>query len=138
MRRVLRPGGRIVVAVWGATIAVRMVGGVSGSSTPRWQATGARRSSASDRRTRWRSCAALRNSRAIEHRRLAGTLFYADAEEPATRPRRRPVALAWSRFDIDAAARVRARYVDAIEPWRRPGGYELPGEFVLVAAVAPR
>jgi hypothetical protein len=33
-------------------------------------------------------------------------------------------------------ARVHTRYAEAIEPWRRSGGCELPGEFVLVAAVA--
>ena len=49
-----------------------------------------------------------------------------------------PAALAWSRFDAGVRARVRARYAVAIEPWRRSGGCELPGEFVLVAAVARR
>ena len=45
-----------------------------------------------------------------------------------------PVALAWSRFDEATRRRVRARYTEAIEPWKRPGGYEIPGEFLVVAA----
>ena len=48
-----------------------------------------------------------------------------------------PVALAWSRFDDDARARVRTLYTDAIAPWRGPDGYAIPGEFVVVDAVAP-
>ena len=29
------------------------------------------------------------------------------------------------------------KYLQAIETWRRDGGYELPGEFVVVSAVVP-
>jgi hypothetical protein len=49
-----------------------------------------------------------------------------------------PAALAWSRFDEAARARVRQRYVEAITPWRQGHGYRIPGEFVVVAAVASR
>jgi SAM-dependent methyltransferase len=46
-----------------------------------------------------------------------------------------PVALAWSRLDDDARRRARARYLDAIRPWRQSDGtYRVPGEFVIVAA----
>jgi hypothetical protein len=34
-------------------------------------------------------------------------------------------------------ARVRARYLEAIESWRDGRGYGIPGEFVIAAAIAP-
>jgi hypothetical protein len=49
-----------------------------------------------------------------------------------------PVALAWSRFNAEVQARVRTRYLDSIESWRFGHGYRVPGEFVIVSAVAPR
>ena len=49
-----------------------------------------------------------------------------------------PVALAWSRFDVQTRARARSRYKHAIEPWRRSEGYRIPGEFVIVAGRRPR
>jgi hypothetical protein len=48
-----------------------------------------------------------------------------------------PVALAWSRFTELIRARVRARYLDAIESWRDMRAYHIPGEFVIAGAVAP-
>jgi len=138
MRRVLRPGGRIVVAVWGersrcgwSAVFPIVDAEVASDVCPLFFHLG-------QDDTLAQLCGAAKFE-AIEHRRLAGTLFYADAEEACDAAFvGGPVALAWSRFDTDVRARVRARYVDAIEPWRRPGGYELPGEFVLVAAIAPR
>jgi hypothetical protein len=47
------------------------------------------------------------------------------------------VALAWSRFDDEVRARARARYLEAIDPWRHGEGYRIPGEFIVAAAVAP-
>jgi hypothetical protein len=32
---------------------------------------------------------------------------------------------------------VRARYLEAIEPWRQGGGYRIPGEFVIVKGTVP-
>ncbi len=46
-----------------------------------------------------------------------------------------PVALAWAHFDATVRARVRARYVEAIAPWRRGRSYRIPAEFVIVVAV---
>jgi hypothetical protein len=48
------------------------------------------------------------------------------------------VALAWSRFDDDARERVCSRYIESIDAWRRSAGYELPAEFLIVSAHAPR
>ncbi len=109
------------------------------SSMPRSRATCARCSSASGSRIRWRACVREAQFEAIEQRRIATTLIYADADEACNAAFvGGPVALAWSRFDDDVRARVRERYVQAIEPWRHGDGYRMPGEFVVVAALAPR
>jgi hypothetical protein len=74
----------------------------------------------------------------VRHRRITATLTYADADEACDAAFvSGPVALAWSRFDDEVRARVRARYLDAIESWRHGHGYRIPGEFVIAAAVAP-
>jgi hypothetical protein len=72
--------------------------------------------------------------------RLSVTLDYADADEACDAAFvGGPVALAWSRFDAAARSRVRARYLQAILPWRQgDGGYRVPGEFVIVSAVRSR
>jgi hypothetical protein len=64
-------------------------------------------------------------------------LAYADADEACNAAFvGGPVALAWSRFDAPTRARVRDRYVASIEAWQHAQGYRIPGEFVMVAAVA--
>ena len=74
----------------------------------------------------------------IRQRRIAVTLNYADADDACNAAFvGGPVALAWSRFDSDTRVRVRARYVEAIEPWRHNSGYRIPAEFVVVGAAAP-
>jgi hypothetical protein len=73
----------------------------------------------------------------IEQQRIAATLIYADADEACSAAFvGGPVALAWSRFDSAVRERVRARYLEAIAPWRDGHGYRVPGEFVVVAARA--
>jgi len=75
---------------------------------------------------------------AIEQRRIAVTLDYADDEAACDAAFvGGPVALAWSRFDGAARARARAAYLAAIAPWRVGRGYRLPGEFVVLSARAP-
>ena len=72
-------------------------------------------------------------------RRIAETLEYANADDACDAAfAGGPVALAWSRFDANVRARVRARYVKAIEPWRVPHGYRIPAEFVVVSAAFPQ
>jgi hypothetical protein len=71
------------------------------------------------------------------HARLASSLLHSDANEACDAMFvAGPVALAWSRFAEDVRDRVRARYLDAIEPWREGTTYALPAEFVCLHAKA--
>ena len=136
MRRVVRPGGRLVAAVWGersrcawSALFPIVDAEVVSEVCPLFFRLGQGDTLASAF-----SAAKLHN---IELRRIATTLAYADADEACNAAfAGGPVALAWSRFDGTVRRRVRARYLEAIEPWRDGQGYRLPGEFVVAAGVA--
>jgi ubiquinone/menaquinone biosynthesis C-methylase UbiE len=139
MRRVLRPGGRLALAVWGerahcAWSAVLGIvdGEVVSDVCPLFFHLG--------QGDRLAALCARAGFEQVAHRRIHASLAYADAQAACDAAfLGGPVALAWSRFGEETRARARAAYLEAIEPWRRPdGGYELPGEFVIVGAVAPR
>ncbi len=134
MHRVLRPGGRIVLAVWGerarcgwSALFSIVDAEIQSDVCPLFFQLGQGDALAN-------RCAAT-GFENIRHHRLDAMLDYADADEACHAALvGGPVALAWSRFDEDVRVRVRRRYVDAIEAWRRGQGYRVPGEFVLVAA----
>jgi ubiquinone/menaquinone biosynthesis C-methylase UbiE len=138
MYRVLRPGGRMVVAVWGersrcgwSALFPIVDAEVESDVCPLFFRLGQEEALA-------RICTDARFA-IVAQQRIAATLSYADADEACNAAFvGGPVALAWSRFDDAVRARVRKRYLEAIAAWRHKRGYRVPGEFVVVAAAAIR
>lgn len=136
MRRVLRPGGRIVLVVWGdrarcgwSALLPIVDAEVRSDVCPLFFRLGQGEVLA-------RLCgeAGFGN---VGQRRLAAILAYANADDACEAAFvGGPVALAWSRFDEEVRTRVRAHYLEAIEAWRSGSGYRVPGEFVAVVATA--
>lgn len=137
MRRVLRPGGRFAAAVWGerarcgwAAVFGIVQDEVESDVCPMFFQLGSGDLLA-------RRCAAAGFER-VTLQRLPVVLDYADGDAACDAAFvGGPVALAWSRFDAATRVRVRARYLEAIAPWRRGAGYRLPGEYVVAGGVAP-
>lgn len=138
MRRVLRPGGRLAIAVWGerancgwSPVLAIVDAEVRSEVCPLFFRLGQQDSLA-------RLCGDM-GFVAVRQQRLAATLAYASADAACDAAfLGGPVALAWSRFDAAARARTRQRYLAAIAPWRQDGGYQLPGEFVVASALVAR
>lgn len=136
LRRVLRPGGRLVAAVWGerarcgwAPLFEIVDAEVRSEVCPLFFRLGQ-----GDTLAR---LAADAGFGAIHLQRIVTTMDYADGDAACRAAfAGGPVALAWSRFDADTRARVNARYLKSLEPWRRSGRYRVPAEFVVLAAVA--
>ncbi|HEY6642160.1 class I SAM-dependent methyltransferase [Povalibacter sp.] len=134
MRRVLRPGGRIVLAVWGrrahcgwASVFPIVADEVSSDVCPLFFDLGN-----ADALTRLCADASFQIR---EERRIATELRYPDAEHACNAMFiGGPVALAWSRFDEPTRQRVRAAYARSIEGARSGCGYAIPAEFVVVSA----
>ena len=137
MCRVLRPGGRLSLAVWGerskcgwSALFPIVDEEVASEVCPLFFRLG-------DRSALAQLCADAMFED-VRHSRIAVTLDFPDADAACDAAFiGGPVALAWSRFNDEVRARVRARYLDAIEPWRRGRGYRIPGEFVVAAGTAP-
>ncbi|HNV59202.1 MAG TPA: class I SAM-dependent methyltransferase [Rhodoferax sp.] len=137
MRRILRPGGRVVIAVWGersrcgwSALFPIVDAEVASEVCPLFFGLGQEGALA--------NLCVRANFEVIEQRRISTTLRYADADEACNAAFvGGPVALAWSRFSEHTRAGVRSRYLDAIDRWRDDPGYQVPGEFVVVSAVVP-
>jgi hypothetical protein len=132
---VVRPGGRVALAVWGersrcgwAAVFPIVDAEVASDVCPLFFALGTGDALA-------RLCGDVGLAR-VELRRIATTLVYDDGDEACDAAFvGGPVALAWSRFDAATRERARASYLTAISAWRQPdGGYRIPGEFVVVVA----
>lgn len=138
LRRVVRPGGRIALAVWGershcgwAPLFPIVDAEVESDVCPLFFGLGVPGALA-------HACARAGLADIVE-RRLAAILDYRDADEAcAAAFVGGPVALAWSRFDDSVRERVRRGYVAALRPWRHGRGYRVPSEFVVVSATSSK
>jgi ubiquinone/menaquinone biosynthesis C-methylase UbiE len=134
MRRVLRPNGRMVVAVWGerhqcgwAGLFPIMDAEVVSEVCPLFFRLG-------QRDTLAELCVAA-DFEITAQSRITTALSYHDEKEACDAAFvAGPVALAWSRLGAAARARVRSRYLDSIAAWRQGRSYRIPAEFVIVAA----
>lgn len=136
MRRVLRPGGRAAVAVWGARQACGWAeifpitdSRVASDVCPQFFRLGTQ-----DMLAQTLARAAFT---AVEVRRLATVLRYDSAEAAlAAAFRGGPVALAYGRFDAATREAVHAEYLASIARYRVGDGYQIPGELVVAAGRA--
>jgi SAM-dependent methyltransferase len=137
MRRVLRPGGRLALSVWGerarcgwASLFEIVDAEVASEVCPLFFGLGRHDALA-------RLCTVL-GLEQVSEQRLATTLAYADgAEACGAAFVGGPVAMAWSRFSPETRERVQARYLEGLAAWRHGAGYRVPAEFVIVTAVVP-
>jgi SAM-dependent methyltransferase len=134
MARVLRPGGRIAVVVWGdrrrcgwSAVLPIVEAEVTSDVCPLLFTLG-------NEGALGLACTAT-GFVVVEQHRIAATLAFAGDDDACDAALvGGPAALAWSRFDGATRTRVRERYLEAIAPWRGRRGYRVPGEFVLVLA----
>jgi ubiquinone/menaquinone biosynthesis C-methylase UbiE len=133
MIRVLTPGGRLVVAVWGqrsrcgwAEIFPIVDAQVKSEVCPLFFSLGT-----ADRLSLVCRDQGLSD---VVTERIETHLEWASAEEACGAAfAGGPVALAYSRFDESTRRIVHGQYLESIAAHRQGDGYAVPGEFVIVA-----
>lgn len=137
MRRLLKPGGRIGAAIWGARAKCGWAeifpitdARVASEVCPMFFHLGT-----GDMLTH---CFAEAGCTGIRAERLQVNLVYAtDDDALGAAFRGGPVALAYNRFDDATKQAVHAEYLNSIADYRIGEGYEIPGEFVAVVGTNP-
>jgi len=133
MQRVLKPGGRIIAAVWGqrancgwADIFEIVDRHVASEVCPMFFNLGN-----ADMLELHLKEAGFEN---IEVRRISTTLVYKDAGEALGAAfDGGPVALVYHKFNDAVKDEVHADYLASIDPYKNGKGYEVPGEFVIAS-----
>jgi ubiquinone/menaquinone biosynthesis C-methylase UbiE len=131
MFRVLRPGGRAVIAVWGerrrcgwAEVFPIVEARVQSDVCPLFFQLGTGDA--------LRLTLEAARFEEVKLERFPTVLEYASADDALGAAfAGGPVALAYSRFDEKTRAGAHAEYLGSIEPFRTGTGYRIPGEFVV-------
>ena len=137
MRRVLRGGGRLGLAVWGersrcgwSSVFGIVQAEVASEVCPLFFSLGQGEALG--------DLCQVCGFEQVRQQRITTTLRYASAAEAcAAAFAGGPVALAWGHFSDQTRVRVCERYLATIAHWWEGAGYALPGEFVIVTAAAP-
>lgn len=136
MKRVLRPGGRAAVAVWGerrncgwAEIFPITDARVQSEVCPMFFGLGAPGALT--------GAMARAGFEAIEEERISTTISFASSEELLSAViDGGAVAMAVKRFDAQTRAEVDAEFLASVEACRAGSGYAIPGEFVIASGTA--
>jgi len=133
--RVLKPGGRAIVAVWGSRkkcgwseIFPIVDARVKTDVCPMFFNLGEKEILKYP----------FENSGFIDIsiHKIETKLIYSSAEEACDASfLGGPVAMAYSKFDEKTKKEARIEYINSIEPYKTNNGYEIPGEFVIGSAV---
>jgi SAM-dependent methyltransferase len=134
LARVLAPGGRVSVAVWGqrsacgwAEVFPIVDAHVESEVCPLFFSLGVPRAL----EILFRGAGFVD---VVEERRAVTLAWPSDDEACGAMLEGGPVALAWKRFSPETRAQVRAAYLESIAPFRRGAGYEVPSEVVFARA----